>query len=114
MSAYVIAVTKSVHDRRRLEEYWARAGVTFEGTGAEPLVIYKPFKLLEGKGPIEGVALVAFPDMDTASLWYESAAYKEVKKYRDGAIDLELILVDGGTVDVEDRMPNTKGNVPKS
>jgi hypothetical protein len=52
--------------------------------------------------------------MDTASRWYESAAYQEVKKYRDGAIDIELILVDGGTVDVEDRMPSTKGNVPKS
>jgi hypothetical protein len=52
--------------------------------------------------------------MESASRWYESAAYQEVKQYRLGAADIEVILVDGGAVAVEDRMPNTKGNVRKS
>jgi uncharacterized protein (DUF1330 family) len=114
MPAYVIATTKGVNDRRGLEEYWSRAGVTFEGTGAKRLAIYTPFKLLEGKGPIEGVTLIEFPDMESASRWYESAAYQAVKQYRVGAADIELILVDGGAVAAEDRMPNTKGNVQGS
>jgi uncharacterized protein (DUF1330 family) len=87
--------------------------VTFEGTGAKPLVIYMPFKLLEGKGPVEGVALIEYPDMESASRWYESAAYQAVMQYRVGAVDVEVILVGGGEVAVEDRMPNTKGNVRK-
>ena len=83
MPAYVIATIKSVNDRRGLEEYWSRAGGTlragltlFEGTGAKPLAIHTSFKLLEGNGPVEGVALLEFPDMESASLWYESAAYQ--------------------------------------
>jgi uncharacterized protein (DUF1330 family) len=99
MPAYVIATIKSVNDRRNLEEYWSRAGETlFEGTGAKPLAIYTPFKLLEGKGPVEGVALIEFPDMESASRWYESAAYQALKQYRVGAADVEVILVDGGAV----------------
>jgi uncharacterized protein (DUF1330 family) len=87
----VITITKSVNDRRGLEEYWSRAGVTFQGTGAARLAIYTPFKLLEGNGPIEGVALIEFPDMETASRWYESDAYQAVKQFRLGASDIELI-----------------------
>jgi len=111
MSAYVIAITTAVHDRRGLEEYWARAGTAFEGTGASRLAIYTPFTLLEGNGPIEGVALIEFPDMAAARRWYESDAYQAVMRYRAGAADIELILIDGGAVAVEDRMPRTKGNV---
>ena len=108
MPAYLIAMTKGVNDRRGLEEYWSRAGVTFEGTGARRLAIYTPFELLEGKGPVEGVALIEFPDMESARRWYESAAYQAVKQYRVGAADIELILVDGGAVAAEDRLPNTR------
>ena len=35
MPAYVIATTKGVNDRRGLDEYWSRAGVTFEGTRSQ-------------------------------------------------------------------------------
>ena len=108
MPAYVIAITRSVNDRRGIEEYWSRAGATLQGTGAKHLAVYTPFKLLEGKGPIEGIALVEFPDMESASRWYESDAYRAVKQHRLGASDIELILIDGGLVPAEDRMPNTK------
>ncbi len=114
MPAYVIAITRSVNDRRGLEEYWPRAGVTLQGTGAKHLAIYTTFKMLEGKGPIEGVALVEFFDIETARRWYDSDAYKAVKQHRLGASDIEVIVIDGGTVAIEDRMPNTKGNVRNS
>jgi uncharacterized protein (DUF1330 family) len=73
-----------------------------------------PFKLLEGKGPVEGVAQIEFPAMESASRWYESATYQAFKQYRIGAADVEVILVDGNAVAAEDRMPNTKGKVRNS
>ena len=74
MPAYLLATVESVKDRRRLEEYWSRVGATFEGYGAKHLAAYTPFKLLEGKGPIEGIAVIDFPDMEAARRWYESPA----------------------------------------
>jgi hypothetical protein len=54
MPAYVIATTRGVNDRRALEEYWSRAGVTlFEGTGAKPLAIYTPTLRKSGKTPCQ-------------------------------------------------------------
>jgi uncharacterized protein (DUF1330 family) len=114
MPAYVFATVKSVKDRRGMEEYWSRAGATFEGFGAKHLAAYTRFELLEGKGPVEAIVAIEFPDMDAAKRWYGSAAYQAVKKYREGAADIELILVDGGVVaDPNQRVPHTKGNVKK-
>ena len=110
MPAYLFATVKGVKDRRGMEEYWSRAGVSFEGSGAKHLAIYTPFKLLEGTGPVEGIVAIEFPDMEAARRWYESPAYQAAKQYRDGAADIELILVDGGVVaDPDQRMPHTKG-----
>jgi uncharacterized protein (DUF1330 family) len=112
MPAYLLATVKSVKDRRGMEEYWSRAGATFEGSGAKHLAAYTPFELLEGKGPVEGIVAIEFPDMAAARRWYESADYQAVKQYREGAADIELMLVDGGVVaDPEQRMPHTKGTV---
>ena len=80
MPAYVFATVKSVKDRRGMEEYWSRAGATFEGYGAKHLAVYTPFKLLEGKGPVEAIVAIEFPDMEAARRWYESPAYQAVKQ----------------------------------
>ena len=72
MPAYLFATVKGVKDRRGMEEYWSRAGVSFEGSGAKHLAVYTPFKLLEGNGPVEGIVAIEFPDMEAARRWYES------------------------------------------
>lgn len=108
MAAYLIAICRRVTDRRGLEEYWARVRPTFDGFDTKSLAVYTPFKLMEGNGPVEGVVMIEFPDMETATRWYESPAYQKVKQFRAGAADIEFIFVESGIVPPELRMPHIK------
>jgi uncharacterized protein (DUF1330 family) len=105
MPAYLISICRGVTDRAKLEQYWTHSRPTFEGFNAQLLAVYTQVKPLEAGGPVEGVVLVEFPSMESATRWYESPAYQEVRKYRIGAAEFEIILVDGGLVDAKDRMP---------
>jgi uncharacterized protein (DUF1330 family) len=107
MPAYLIAICRNVTDRKRLEDYWANVGPTFEGFGIKPLASYTPFEVLEPGGPVEGVVLIEFPSMETAKRWYTSAAYQEVKKQRQAGAEFEFILVDGGRTPPAARMPHS-------
>jgi uncharacterized protein (DUF1330 family) len=65
MAAYLISICRGVSHRRRLEEYWAKVGPTFEGSGAKPLVADRPFEILEpGPQKVEGVVLFEFPSIE--------------------------------------------------
>jgi uncharacterized protein (DUF1330 family) len=110
MPAYLISICKGVSNRKALEDYWANARPTFEGTNATPLAAYTEFEVLEGEGQIEGVVLFEFPSMEVARRWYRSKEYQEIKRKRDGAAEFQLILVEGGWVSGDDRMPNTRAS----
>lgn len=96
MSTCVVAPIRRVQNRKALEAYWVHVGPTFEGTGANPLAVYTPFRQIEREGPVEAMAVIEFPDMETAERWYGGPCYQAVKKYREGAADIELIFVEGG------------------
>jgi uncharacterized protein (DUF1330 family) len=108
MPAYLIAICRGVSDRARLEEYWARSRPTFEGFDAKLLAVYTQVRRLEGHSPVEGVVMVEFPSMQVATRWYESPAYQEVRNYRIGAAEFEIVLADGGLVERKDRMPQCR------
>jgi len=108
MPAYMIALNRSVHDIRKLDDYWKAAGPTFEGRGAKFLSIYTPLAPLELMEPLEGVVLIEFPDVAAAKAWYESPAYQKAKQHRDGAVDTEFFIIDGGRVPAEDRLPHIR------
>ena len=108
MPAYMIALNRTLRDRKRLEEYWKAAGPTFEGLGAKRLAIYTPLTLLEMMGPLDGAVVIEFPDVETARSWYESPAYQKAKQHRSGAADVELFIIDGGMVAPEDRIPHKR------
>jgi len=114
MPAYMIALNRTLRDRRKLEEYWKAVGPTFEGLGAKRLAIYTPLVLLEMVGPLDGAVVIEFPDVETAKGWYESPAYQDAKQYRNGAADVEMFIIDGGTVRPEDRIPHKLGLLSKS
>jgi uncharacterized protein (DUF1330 family) len=108
MPAYMIALNRAVHDRQKLEDYWKAAPATFEGRGAKVLSSYTPLTPLETVGPLEGVVLIEFPDVAAAKAWYESPAYQQARQHRDGAADVELFIIGGGKVPLEDRLPHIK------
>jgi uncharacterized protein (DUF1330 family) len=108
MPAYLIAICRGVSDRASLEQYWAHARPTFAGYDAKLLAVYTQIRPLETTAPVEGVVLVEFPSMESATRWYESPAYQEVRKYRIGAAQFEIVLVDGGIVEAKDRMPHLR------
>ena len=98
MPAYLTSSCRNVTDRKRLEDYWANIAPTFTGVVAKPLVAYSPFEVLEGSSRVLGVVLFEFSSMEEGRRWYNSEAYQEVRKHREGAADFDLILVDGGVV----------------
>lgn len=110
MPAYMIALNRGVHDRKKLDEYWKAAGPTFEGMGARMLAIYTPLTAMELMGPLEGAVVIEFPDAATAKSWYESPGYKEARQLRDGAADTELFIIDGGLVPAAERLPHIKNS----
>jgi uncharacterized protein (DUF1330 family) len=56
--------------------------------------------------------MVEFPSMEAATGWYNSDAYQKVKRHRMGAADYDLVLVGGGVIPPNDRMPQTKAALP--
>ena len=93
MSAYVIALNRSVRDLQKLEAYWKESGPTLAGRGAKALSVYTPFTTLESIGPVEGIVLIEFPDMAAAKDWYESPAYQVAKQLREDAAEGEFLLL---------------------
>lgn len=111
MTAYMINLVRDVTDREALERYWSRVGATYADSG-KLLVGYTPFEVVEGADvPVWGVVLVEFPSMQAARDWYFGPEYQEVKKLRDGAMDIVSLFAEAGFVAAADRRPPT-GFVP--
>jgi uncharacterized protein (DUF1330 family) len=104
MAAYCVFILKSVKDRAKLDEYWAKAGPTMKGFGVKPLAAYTPFKLLEGNDAVKAVVLAEFPSMEEAQRWYDSPGYSEVRKHRLAGGEFLTLLLDGGLAKGSDRL----------
>ncbi|MDB5582441.1 MAG: hypothetical protein JWR80_7617 [Bradyrhizobium sp.] len=110
MAAFLLYLCKDVTDRRELDTYWAEIGPTLKDSGAENLAAYTQFEVLEGEQKVEGVVLTQFPSKEAVKAWYDSPEYTEVRKHRmKGARYLGLVI-EGGWLPPEQRMPHTKGN----
>jgi uncharacterized protein (DUF1330 family)/ferredoxin len=115
MSAYLLYLCQGVNDRDALETYWDKVIDTFVGVDIKLLSVYAAQELLEGEGPVEGVVVAEFPSMDVAKQWYDGAAYTEVRQHRLRGAKYIGLLVDGGiTINVDDRMPQTRDNRPRA
>jgi len=104
MAAYLLNICRDISDRKAIEEYWRNASATYTGK-AKVLAAYTPFEILEGDVPVWGVVAVEWPSMEEAKEWYYGEGYQTVKKLREGVQDNICILVEGGWVPMEARMP---------
>ena len=107
MSAYFVYVCQEVVDRKELETYWSKIGPTLEGFQHKNLAAYTPFEQLEGD-KVEGVAVIEFASFEIAKAWYDSPAYRAIRHHREAGARYIGLLVEGGALPPELRMPHTK------
>jgi uncharacterized protein (DUF1330 family) len=105
---YVVFVCREIVDQEELNTYWQRVNGTLVGHAARVLMDRGRFLILEGQGPVEGVTVYEFTSSDAARSWYDSAAYREVRQYREKGAKYLVILAEGGVPPVEQRMPHTR------
>jgi uncharacterized protein (DUF1330 family) len=107
--AYVVSVCREIVDPGELDTYWQRVNETLVGHKARVLVDHgRRFLILEGQGPVQGVAVYEFPTKDAARSWYDSEAYRKVRQHRTKGAKYLVILAEGGVPPVEQRMPRTR------
>ena len=94
MPAYVIAET-DITDPGRYEQYKAASPAAIAGGGGRFLVRGGELAILEGDWQPTRLVLLEFEDLAAAKRWYESEAYQEAKKLREGAAQLRVVAVQG-------------------
>ena len=108
MPAYFVYVCQKVIDRKELETYWEKIVPTLEGCGAKSIAAYTQFEQLEGDR-VDGAAVVEFPSFEKAKEWYNSPAYRAIRHHRVNGAKYIGLLMEGGMLPPELRMPHTKG-----
>jgi uncharacterized protein (DUF1330 family) len=94
MPAYVIVET-DIHDPEAYKRYTdatpaavAAAGGRFVARGGELAV-------LEGDWHPTRLVVLEFENLEAVKAWYESDAYQEAKRLREGAATMRMVAVEG-------------------
>jgi uncharacterized protein (DUF1330 family) len=111
MPAYFVYVCQKVIDRNELDTYWEKIVPTLEGYHPKSIAAYTPFEQLEGD-EVEGVAVIEFPSFDIAKAWYDSPPYRAIRHHRMNGAKYIGLLVEGGALPANLRMPQTKDRRP--
>jgi uncharacterized protein (DUF1330 family) len=94
MVAYAVFIRDRVRDPDTMQTYLDEVGATFEGHQATRRAGHGPFQMLEGAA-MESVVITEFPSIEAARAWYDSAAYREVRRLRHLAADYRAFIVEG-------------------
>jgi uncharacterized protein (DUF1330 family) len=94
MPAYVIVET-DVTDPEQYEQYKAASPGAIAAGGGRFLVRGGECAVLEGDWQPPRLVVLEFEDLEAAKRWYESEAYQEAKKLREGAASFRMIAVQG-------------------
>jgi len=94
MPAYVIVET-DVTDPEQYEQYKAASPAAIAAGGGRFLVRGGELAVLEGDWQPSRIVVLEFKDLEAAKRWYESQAYQEAKKLREGAARFRAIAVQG-------------------
>jgi uncharacterized protein (DUF1330 family) len=94
VTAYVISEIE-VLDHEAINTYRRLAADSIEKYGGRYLVRGGPCELVEGQPAPKILVIVAFPTMEIAKEWYNSAAYRVALEVREKALDRRLVFVQG-------------------
>jgi uncharacterized protein (DUF1330 family) len=94
MPAYVI-VDSEVTDPERYEQYKAATPAAVAAGGGRFLARGGEVIVLEGDWQPSRVVVLEFEDLAAAKRWYESEAYQQARKFREGAASFHMVAVQG-------------------
>ena len=94
MAAYVIVET-DVTDPGQYEQYKTALPAAIAAGGGRFLVRGGELVVLEGDWQPPRLVMLEFEDLEAARRWYESEAYQEAKKLREGAARFRAVAVEG-------------------
>jgi uncharacterized protein (DUF1330 family) len=93
MTAFVVSRVR-MKPGPALEEYRSLAAESIERHGGRYLVRGGEQQVLEGEWA-PATIILEFPTSEAARAWYASPDYARALRYRDEALDRDLVLVDG-------------------
>jgi uncharacterized protein (DUF1330 family) len=94
MAAYCI-VRVDVTDPDKYEDYKKLTPAAIAAFGGKFIVRGGEAETFEGPEEKRRIVLVEFPDVEQARACFESPQYAEAKAAREGAAEMEMIVVDG-------------------
>ena len=94
MVAYAVFIRDRLRDPEAMRLYREEVGATFAGHQATTRASHGAFEVLEGAA-LESVVITEFPSIEAARAWYDSGAYREVRRLRHLAADYRAFIVEG-------------------
>ena len=91
MPAYLLVIRRRVLDADRYTQYLAAAAETLRESGAT-ILASGAGESWEGPG-VDGAVVVEFRDHAHAQGWFTGERYARARALRDGAAELELVLL---------------------
>jgi uncharacterized protein (DUF1330 family) len=92
--AYLIA-NVDVTDPAQYEEYKKLSSIAMKTNGAEICIRGGKVEVLEGDWNPARFVMLKFPSVEAAHRFYESPEYKAAKQAREGAANMQMIIVEG-------------------
>ena len=94
MTAYGIGHLRNVTVGPEIVEYLRRIDATLEPFGGRFIIHGGKVEVLEGSWSGH-LIVIAFPRLDLARAWYDSAAYQEIMPLRRDHSEGEIVIIDG-------------------
>lgn len=94
MPAYIVARIR-VADPARWDQYRAAVPAVIARHGGHYIVRGGETVWLEGAQDARRQVIIEFPSMEAATAFWHSAEYAEAKKLREGAAEVDALLVPG-------------------
>ncbi len=94
MTAYAI-VRVNVTDPDQYEKYKALTPAAVAAHGGRFIVRGGAHEVLEGDPEDRRIVVVEFPDLDSARTFYDSPEYREARAVREGAAEMQMLIVEG-------------------